>query len=236
MVPLAAIVGSQGRYREFDRRFRPRTARTADRWKQVSRARARHMELPPVDLYQLSGIYFVTDGNHRVSVARQSGQVDIRAHVTELVIDVPLTPDLAVTDLIRLEEQADFFAWTNLGLLRPGSGIEVSDLGGYLELIRHINWQRICQSAVRGVSVSSEEAVCDWYDTVYAPLVSVIRASDVRRHLPDRTDTDLYLWVMEHGTSPLRQPPRHARRWQWRFPKIRWGEAMRTWLPTRLYR
>ncbi|MBV9791967.1 MAG: hypothetical protein JOZ51_27525 [Chloroflexi bacterium] len=232
-VPLAAIVGSQGRYRDFDRRFRPRTTRTAGRWKQVSRARAQQLELPPVQLYQLSGIYFVTDGNHRISVARLAGQADIRAHVTELVVDVPLTPNLVAADLIRLEEQADFFAWTKLAQLRPGCDIAVSALGGYLELIRHINWQRACLSAVRGTPVSSEEAVGDWYDTVYLPLVTAIRASAARRHLPDRTETDLYLWVMEHGASRLGHLPRHPR---WLARTWRWVASMRTRLPAYLPR
>lgn len=212
VVPLAAIVGSQGRSHDFDRRFRPRTTRTAGRWKQVSRARAEQLELPPVELYKLSEIYFVADGNHRISVARQAGQSDIRAHVTELVVDVPLTPDLDLADLIRLEEQADFFAWTNLGRLRPGCVIDVRHLGGYLELIRHINWQRACLSAVRGTPVSSEEAVCDWYDTVYVPLVAGIRTSDLWRYVPARTEADLYLWLMEHGISYLGHMPR-GRRW-----------------------
>lgn len=220
VVPLSAIVGSQGRSHDFDRRFRPRTTRTAGRWKQVSRARAQQLELPPVVLYKLSGIYFVADGNHRVSVARQAGQADIRAHVTELVVDVPLTPDLDLADLIRLEEQADFFAWTKLGQLRPGCVIDVSNLGGYLELIRHINWQRACLSAVRGTPVSSEEAVCDWYDTVYTPLVAGLRTSDLRRSVRARTEADLYLWVMEHGISRLGHLP-HGQRWLSRL--LRWA-------------
>ncbi|HEY0739077.1 MAG TPA: hypothetical protein VGD69_29425, partial [Herpetosiphonaceae bacterium] len=144
----------------------------------------------------------------------------IRAHVTELVVDVPLTPDLDLADLIRLEEQADFFAWTNLGRLRPGSVIDVSRLGGYLELIRHINWQRACLSALRGTPVSSEEAVCDWYDTVYAPLVAGIRTSDLWRYVPARTEADLYLWVMQHGISRLGRMPRGQR---WLNRLIRWA-------------
>ena len=90
LVPLANIVGSQGRYLDFDRSFLPRTSQTAQRWKHVDRARRENVELPPVELYKLSDVYFVVDGNHRVSVARHAGQVDIQAHVTELDIDVPL--------------------------------------------------------------------------------------------------------------------------------------------------
>jgi len=204
-VPLAKIIGSQGRYADFDRRFLPRSTHTAERWKSISRARARNLELPPVELYKLGEIYFVADGNHRVSVARYAGQLDIEARVTELTIDVPLTPKLKLADLVRKEEQSDFFEWTNLAQLRPGCAIEVTELGGYLDLIRHINWQRACLAVQRKADVSSDEAVADWYDTVYLPLVETIRASGLLRSFPDRTETDLYIWVMEHGQELLEQ-------------------------------
>src|SRR5687768_15629573 len=80
-VLLAQIVGSQGRYGDFDREFGPRTTRTADRWKSIHRARGHNVELPPVELYKLGAIYFVADGHHRVSVARHAGQLDIAARV-----------------------------------------------------------------------------------------------------------------------------------------------------------
>ena len=212
LVPISKIVGSQGRYSDFNRSFLPRGSRTKERWKQVSRARQRSIELPPVELYKLGGIYFVVDGNHRVSVARHAGQVDIRAHVMELAIDVPLSPDLELADLIRKEEQGDFFEWTNLAQLRPGCSIEVTELGGYLELIRHINWQRTCLSVTRDTEVSSEEAILDWYDTVYLPLISAIRNSNLLKSFPDRTETDLYIWIMDHGSDLLNQPKNGSRR------------------------
>ncbi len=215
LVPLANIVGSQGRYLDFDRSFLPLTGVTVQRWKHVRRAHYHSMELPPVELYKLSDVYFVVDGNHRVSVARHTGQAEIRAHVTELDIDVPLSPQLNTADLNGMEEQADFFAWTDLAQLRPGARIEVTGLGGYLELIRHINWQRTCLSAVRGTPVSSAEAVGDWYDTVYAPLVAAIRASNVLRAFPNRTETDLYLWVMEHGQELLEGAAEHHHKRRW---------------------
>lgn len=209
-VPLAKIVGSQGRYADFDRSFLPRSTHTAERWKSVSRARARNIELPPVELYKLGGVYFVADGNHRISVARYSGQIDITAWVTEVTIDVPLTPDLELADLVLKEEQGDFFEWTDLAQLRPGCTIEVTELGGYLELIRHINWQRACLAVQREAEVTAQEAVLDWYDTVYLPLVETIRASGQLHSFPGRTETDLYVWMMDHGQALLAKKATHG--------------------------
>ena len=42
------------------------------------------------------------------------------------------------------------------------------------------------------------EAVTHWYDTVYCPVVADIVAAGLLRDFPDRTVTDLYLWLGEH--------------------------------------
>src|SRR3712207_3501707 len=67
-VPLDKIIGSEGRYADFDRRFLPRTYGTADRWMSIDKAQYTDIHLPPVELYKIGDTYFVKDGNHRVSV------------------------------------------------------------------------------------------------------------------------------------------------------------------------
>src|SRR5215210_2900141 len=49
-VPLDHIIGSEGRYSDFDRRFLPRTEAVEQRWRSVERAMNRLIDLPPVDL------------------------------------------------------------------------------------------------------------------------------------------------------------------------------------------
>jgi hypothetical protein len=82
-VEVSKIVGSVNRHQEFDRGFMPAKARMAERWKRVDRAFYRGVELQPVRLYKLGDVYFVEDGNHRVSVARYQGVEWIDAYVTE---------------------------------------------------------------------------------------------------------------------------------------------------------
>lgn len=201
-VPLAKIVGSQGRYADFDRSFLPLRGHTQDRWTSVNRAFYQDIWLPPVELFQIGDIYFVSDGNHRVSVARGRGQVDIDAHVIEFKTDVPLTADLDMRSLVYKEEQSDFLEWTSLAQLRPegarAGAIEVSELGGYLDLIRHINRHRASLAAQYHREVEIAEVVTDWYDTVYQPLVTAIRSSRLLKSFPGRTETDLYIWIVDH--------------------------------------
>lgn len=197
-VPLTKIVGSEGRYADFDRRFLPRQAQTQQRWQSVDIAHYESIPLPPVELYKIGDVYFVKDGNHRVSVARERGQSEIDAYVTEYLVDVPLDERLSVRDLLLKEEYSDFLEWTNLANLRPEQRIELSALGGYLELIEHINDHRYYLSQQRNTEVSQDEAVQEWYDHVYLPLVQMIREHNILAQFPGRTEADLALWIMQH--------------------------------------
>jgi len=197
-VPLDHIVGSEGRYSDFDRRFAPRHDATKYRWMSVDRAHHEAIALPAIELYKLGDIFFVKDGHHRVSVARIQGQLDIDAVVTELVVDVPLARTLSMRDLLLKEEYSDFLGWTGLASLRPQQRIEFSEPGGYLALVTHINAHRYFMSLEREEEAEREEAVADWYDSVYMPVVEVLRQTNALRAFPKRTEADLYRWIMDH--------------------------------------
>lgn len=197
-IPLDQIVGSVGRYRDFDRAFLPKHAYTSGRWINVDRAHLQDIILPPIEVYKIGDAYFVRDGNHRVSVARERGQIDIDAYVIELDVPVPIGPDTNVDDLIRKKEQARFVLDTGLKDLRPASQVELTLPGGYAKLLEHIHVHRWFMGLERKRPVSWEDAAISWYDEVYLPLIKVIRESNILRKFPDRTEADLYLWVIEH--------------------------------------
>src|ERR671910_1789761 len=127
-VPVRQIVGSMDRFRDFDRAFLPRGNATRGRWQSIDRAYYQDVRLPPIQLYKVGDIYFVKDGNHRVSVARQRGQVDIDAYVTEYEVDVPLDSSTSMRNLILKEEYSDFLDWTQLARLRPEQRLELTAL------------------------------------------------------------------------------------------------------------
>jgi hypothetical protein len=88
VVPVGLVVGSVGRYGDFDRAFLPVRASVETNWKRVDRAFHQGVELPAVSLYKIGDAYFVEDGNHRVSVARYQGVQWIDAEVVELRVPV----------------------------------------------------------------------------------------------------------------------------------------------------
>lgn len=82
-VEVSKIVGSVGRSRDFDARFMPKKARLRGKWQHVDRGFHRGEESRLVSLCKIGEDYFVSDGNHRVSVARFHGVEMIDADVVE---------------------------------------------------------------------------------------------------------------------------------------------------------
>ncbi len=197
-VRVDQIIGSVDRYRDFDRIFLPTQSRTADRWQRINRAWYQEVSLPPVLLYQVGDVYFVVDGNHRVSVARSRGQEFIDAEVRECAARVPVTADLRPEDLERLHDRVEFLERSRLDEVRPGSQVDATILGGYERLIEHIAVHRYYMGIESRRPVGETEAVAHWYDALYLPVVDVVKSSGILDELPGRTPTDFYLWVMDH--------------------------------------
>lgn len=197
-VPVVQIVGSVDRYRDFDAEFMPAQDRTADRWKSVARAYYDEVNLPPVRLYKVGDAYFVLDGHHRVSVAREQGVAFIDAEVLEAVSRVPVSADLRAEDLEVLHEYRHFLERTRLDEIRPDQHIRFTVAGGYDRLIEHMAMHRYFIQVEWGRDVGEEQAVAHWYDTVYMPVVEAIRAHNVLADFPHRTESDVYLWIVEH--------------------------------------
>jgi hypothetical protein len=214
-VPVDKIVGTTtNRYADFDRAFLPSQFRTKSRWKQIDELRLRDVNLPPVQLYQVGAAYFVRDGHHRVSVARQMGQAFIDAEVVEMHTRTPLTINLRRLDpqgLTALGEYGSFLEKTQLDKLRPDVQIEFSQPGGYARLLEHIVVHQYLVGLDYRRDVTWEEAVIDWYDFIYMPIVSIIRERNILREFVGRTEADLYLWISDHHWSlNLQEIQNHA--------------------------
>jgi hypothetical protein len=198
-VPIEQIVGSLNRYQDFDRVFLPTQSETADRWQRVDQAFYQDISLPPVLLYKVGQVYFVVDGHHRVSVAREQGQIFIEAEVRECATKVNVTIyNLRPEDLEILSEKVDFIERTGIDRLRPGSNIKLTIPDGFDRMLEHIAVHHYFMGLDHQRDISEEEAVAHWYDTVYLPIVRVIRESGILDEFPGKTEGDLYLWVLDH--------------------------------------
>ena len=197
-VRIDQIVGSMDRFDDFDRAYFPRKRFTAGRWQNVDRAYYQDRRLPPIQLYQVGDVYFVKDGNHRVSVARERGQEFIDAEVIEGHVRAPLYASMRPEELLLQAEYAEFLRRTDLDRLHPDHDIRPTSLGRYDEIWEQIEGHRRWLEAIRGQPVSATEAVADWYEYIYCPIVEVARQRGVMARFPNRTEADIYLWVMAH--------------------------------------
>ena len=206
-IPLHAIVGSVGRYNDFNRSFLPLMSneQERERWARVKAAidDPSGAGWPPIDVYKVGDVYFVLDGNHRVSVARNEGFTFIQAHVIEVNTDIPLTPEnLREPDgLIVKAEYADFLETTSLKTFRPSADLSLSVPGQYKRLLDHIQVHHYFMGLDLKRDISYTEALLDWYDSVYLSMVEPLLERGLLRWFPGRTETDLYLWISEHRAA-----------------------------------
>jgi len=200
-IPVDSIVGSVGRYTDFTRTFLPRRDDDQQRWSGV---RAAFLEegvgLPPIEVYKVGEVYFVIDGNHRGSIARQEGLTTIEARVIELKTDINLTPDVQPDDLIIKAEYADFLEYTRIMELRPNVELSVTIPGQYDKLLEQICEQEcMLEHDQRGLPF--QDVVANWYDNIYIPLAETIRDRGLLHCFPNRTITDLYVWISENRAT-----------------------------------
>ena len=198
-VDLGKILGSVGRYHDFTRSFLPVTKKMERRWENVAGTfiASTGSGPPPIELYKVGDSYFVKDGNHRCSVARQLGMTAIEAYVWEY--QVPGNKEDADIDALILEaERADFIDCTNLDALRPEHGIELTVPGGYRDLMREIAGYQGVLENIDEEEKTYEDAVTGWYDLRYEPILQIITREGVMANFPDRTGADLYIWAFRH--------------------------------------
>lgn len=216
-VRVDQIAGSLNRYHEFDRVFLPASDKLARRWQRVSSAFYEEISLPPVVLYKVGQVYFVVDGHHRVSVAREQGQLYIEGEVRECATRVNITPNIKPEDLEILGNKVRFLERTSLDSLKPDANIKLTIPDGFDRMLEHIAVHRYFMGIDWKRDISEEEAIAHWYDNVYMPVIHIIRDTDILKEFPTKTEGDLYLWVLDHQRYLVEegetlQPPEDAAR------------------------
>ncbi len=181
-VEVARIVGSVGRAGELDEDFRvaSRTRLERQRYERILAAMERGESLPPVVLYKLGYGYYVVDGNHRVAAARELGQLEIDAEVTEFVpLGDPQTQRV-------FSERRGFEATTGLtriGVARPGNYPRLEEM--------------IHEFAQEHGFSSLREAARVWESEVYRPVARRARSLRLGQYCPGDRTADIFIKIAE---------------------------------------
>jgi nucleotide-binding universal stress UspA family protein len=195
-IPLSAIVGSVGRADDFTRDFLPKRDSDAERWASVRAAVIDMRGWSPIDVYKVGDAYFVKDGNHRVSVARQLGNKTISAYVTEVESRLPLEAGDDPEAIILRANYVNFLEKTRLDQSRPKSNLELTFSNQYATLLAQIEQYRQMHDRL-GKRLSFTDAAARWYDEVYFPTLQLIHEQGVVHMFPERTEADIYVLLSE---------------------------------------
>lgn len=201
VVPLELIVGSEGRYRDFNKYFLPRSEYLRQRWERVDMARLKDIILPPIQLYEIGGVYFVRDGNHRVSVARSQGSGSIDAEVISLSSEIKIDPSMTKEQLKQAVidyEKKLFYEKTNFYELTGCDDLDFSTPGRYDVIYNHILVHKYYLNEHATMEISFSDALVSWYNNVYKPIIDIIKDEHLDARFPGRTPSDLYVWIVKH--------------------------------------
>jgi len=192
VVPLDKIVGTVDRAVDFDRGFRPTSARLRSRWERIAAAQRRGEALPPISLFQVGDLFFVRDGHHRVSVAKSLGRDDIDAYVTEVTTRLKLGADLRVSELPLKDHERLFRERVPLSPERRAR-IKLSDPWDFGVLAEAVEAWGFRLMQERGHYYDRGEVARMWFDEEYVPVSELIASDEMTEG--DETETDAYLRV-----------------------------------------
>lgn len=200
-IPVKLIVGSEGRYKDFDNNFFPKRTFLKNRWERVDLAHYQDVTLPPVNLYELGGVYFVRDGNHRVSVAKAQGIEYIDAEVVSLQSEIKLKPSSTKEQMTRqvIEyEKRVFYAETGFGDITDYWCLNFTTPGQYDLIYNHILCHKYYINTNKTEEIPFEEAVQSWFSNVYLPVVKTLEERKVIKDFKGRTLSDLYVFLIKY--------------------------------------
>ncbi|NLK46376.1 MAG: transcriptional regulator [Treponema sp.] len=200
-VPINLIAGSEGRYYDFDKHFFPKNIHLKTRWARIDEAHLTDVILPPIKLYEIGGLYFVRDGNHRVSVARTKGVECIDAEVVSLKSEIKLKAGMSRTEIqkkvIEYEKRV-FYMETAFGDITDFWKLDFSTAGQYDVIYNHILTHKYFINLDKTEEISMPDAVLSWYENVYCPVVTVIKKRKLMRKFRGRTTSDMYVWLIKY--------------------------------------
>jgi hypothetical protein len=191
-IPLDSIVGTVDRNKDFDRSFRPTSARVRGRWQRIAEAQRRGRDMPPISVYRVGDLHFVRDGHHRVSVAGAQGRTHIDAYVVEVQTRVSPGAEIRPSDLPLKGHERLFRERVPLSP-EAQQRVRPSDPWDYGCLAEGVEAWGLRAIQARGEFMSREEVAEAWFREDYLPVVATLREAGL---LAGQNETDLYMRVV----------------------------------------
>jgi hypothetical protein len=191
VIPLHAIVGSVDRQTEFDRQFRPMSARVRERFERLALAVRRGESVPPIEVYRVGELYFVSDGHHRVAVAHALGWTAIEASVIDVRTKIDPGGIEFRDDLMIKNDRRLFLDRVPLaGDAMPH--VVLTDPWRYTELAEAVEAWGFRLMQEEGAYFDRTAIARRWFGEEFRPVIELMREAEL---IGRRTDAEAYLAV-----------------------------------------
>ncbi len=198
-IPVASIIGTVERGRDFDgcwHPLNPRLAKALDDIEAASSATLDH----PIDVIRVDRAYFVNDGHKRVALARRTGREFLDATVSRVQTTYTVGPDIEEEAVFRTAREFEFRRHSGMAATFPDVRFALTDLDAYGELFQAVQTHAFEMSEHAGRIVDRDEVARDWYATDYQPTVAAARAG-VGQYIDNCSDADIYLAIQRRRVA-----------------------------------
>ncbi|WP_407536751.1 hypothetical protein [Cetobacterium somerae] len=182
-VPVVKIVGTVEKAQDFDKDFNPLREESKGRWSSVYIKYLESGSLPPVILYKVREEYYVYDGNHRISVAKNLNFHSIEAEVYEFFSQNNEEIDKLSRERFSFEKES--------GL----SNIECSKVENYKKLREEV--RKFLNLYFLGEE-NFEKAIV-WYQRVFTPIVSILISNF--KNLENENNGDIFVEYLKYKNT-----------------------------------
>lgn len=192
-VEVAKIIGSVGRWRDFDASFRLTNPATKRRFEIISQKMAEGYEFPPVELYKVQDRYYVADGNHRVAAAKRLGVAYIDAHVREFFADP--------------EHEAETVYWAERSAFEKATGrsdVDFARPDHYSRLLSGLDRFRRQETKRLGYELQLSAVAQTWRKEIADPVRRIIRREGLCKQFPGWTEDDVVLHTIRQNYGLMR--------------------------------
>jgi hypothetical protein len=193
-IPVAQVVGTVHRGRDFDACWHPLGTRLTRTLTEIEAAQPSGLD-EPIEVIRVDRAYFVSDGHKRVALARRSGREFIDARISQIPSPFAVSPEAIDEEAIfRTAREYEFRRHSGVAEALPEVRFVLTDIDAYGELYAAVRAHAFEMSERAGRIVPWAEVARDWYETDFVPTVANARAS-VGGLIDSSTDADVFMAI-----------------------------------------
>lgn len=196
-IPVARIIGSEGRSNDFSRSFLPLKSFVHARWTKVRDLFLAGQIDEAIRICEYGGCYIVRDGNHRVSVAKTHGVEFMDAEVTRYRVPVKLPPAMRRSKIpvfaakLELQRETQLFDFVPEELLGDGQLRSWAILRTLLA-----KWLEEQGPANSGAASDAARRAAESFRIVYENTRALMRREAVHLLFPEKSELDIFAEVV----------------------------------------